>query len=314
MIDLLLFAVTLLLSFLAVYLLIPLLYRLKFGQNVYELAPESHQKKQGIPTMGGIAFIAVTTLVGFVYLGMEKEHIFLILGMLLFAMIGFADDSMKLFFGRNLGLRARQKLLLQIVAGAIMAYLLRGMASTLLIPLTNRYWDLGILYYPFVIVFFAAMTNSTNLTDGVDGLLASVSLVVLIFALIVTRDLYRLDLFRMSLIFAASLIAYLYFNRHPARLMMGDTGSMAIGGFLATFFLMTGTPLYALVVGIIYVVESLSLILQVWSFKTRGKRIFKMSPIHHHFELSGYSENTIVLLFSGVSLIGVLLGTLLFKV
>jgi phospho-N-acetylmuramoyl-pentapeptide-transferase len=170
------------------------------------------------------------------------------------------------------------------------------------------------LYYPFVIVFYLAMTNSTNLTDGIDGLLASVSLLVLVFVLVVSWDLFRTDLFRMTLIFAAALLAYLYYNRYPAKLMMGDTGSMAIGGFIATSLLVTGTALYALIVGIIYVAESLSLILQVWSWKTRRKRIFKMSPIHHHFELSGYSENMIVLLFSGVTLVGVLLGILFFKV
>lgn len=158
------------------------------------------------------------------------------------------------------------------------------------------------------------MTNSTNLTDGIDGLLASVSLLVLLFVLVVAKEFYRQDLYRMTLIFAASLLAYLYFNRYPARLMMGDTGSMAIGGFIATALLVTGTPLYALLIGVVYVAESLSLILQVWSWKTRRKRIFKMSPIHHHFELSGYSENMIVLLFSGVTLVGVLLGILFFKV
>lgn len=312
--NFLLFLLTFLLGMLAVYLLIPLLYKLRFGQNVYELAPESHQKKQGIPTMGGIAFIAVSTLVAFISLGFEREHVFLILGMLLFAIIGFVDDSMKLFFGRNLGLKARQKLILQILMGSLMAYLLKGSASTLLIPLTNRYIHLGVLYYPFVIVFYLAMTNSTNLTDGIDGLLASVSLLVLLFVLVVAKEFYRQDLYRMTLIFAASLLAYLYFNRYPARLMMGDTGSMAIGGFIATALLVTGTPLYALLIGVIYVAESLSLILQVWSWKTRRKRIFKMSPIHHHFELSGYSENMIVLLFSGVTLVGVLLGILFFKV
>ncbi|HHX03851.1 MAG TPA: phospho-N-acetylmuramoyl-pentapeptide-transferase [Tissierellia bacterium] len=312
--DLILFVVTLLLGLLAVYLLIPLLHSLRFGQNVYELAPETHQKKQGIPTMGGIAFIGVSTLVAFVYLGLESEHVFLILGMLLFAIVGFVDDSMKLFFGRNLGLKASHKLVLQILMGALMAFLLRSSASSLLIPLTNRYLNLGILYYPFVIVFYLAMTNSTNLTDGIDGLLASVSLLVLVFVLVVSWDLFRTDLFRMTLIFAAALLAYLYYNRYPAKLMMGDTGSMAIGGFIATSLLVTGTALYALIVGIIYVAESLSLILQVWSWKTRRKRIFKMSPIHHHFELSGYSENMIVLLFSGVTLVGVLLGILFFKV
>ena len=255
---------------LAVYLLIPLLYKLRFGQNVYELAPESHQKKQGIPTMGGIAFIAVSTLVAFISLGFDREHVFLILGMLLFAIIGFVDDSMKLFFGRNLGLKARQKLILQILMGSLMAYLLKGSASTLLIPLTNRYIHLGVLYYPFVIVFYLAMTNSTNLTDGIDGLLASVSLLTVVCAGCGGRIL-QTDLYRPTLIFAASFGVSL-FQSLPGKTDDGGYGEHGNGGFIACAS--GDARRCALLIGVVYVAESLSLILQSLA-QRRGERILR---------------------------------------
>lgn len=297
-----------------IYFLIPLLIKLKFGQNIYELAPESHQKKQGVPTIGGLSFVFTTSVLSFLYLGFHSKHVLVIFAMILFGLIGFIDDALKVFKEENKGLGAREKLVLQVLASLLLAYLLRDQAQRILIPFTGSYINLGFLYYPFVVVFMTALTNSTNLTDGVDGLLASVSFVAVLFFLWVTKDLFQKELFVLSILFLGSLLGYLYYNRFPAKIIMGDTGSMAIGGFIGSLMLISSTPLFIFFIGIIYVVESLSVILQVWSFQTRGVRIFKMSPIHHHFELLGWGENRIVLSFAGITFVGLLLALLAYRI
>lgn len=312
--NLFLFILSGVINLLLIYFLIPLLNRLKLGQHVYELAPESHQKKQGVPTMGGISFVITTSLLAFIFIGLKEKHLLVIFSMILFGLIGFLDDSMKLFKEENKGLSARQKLILQIAASLFMAFLLGDKGIRILIPFTRIYINLGIFYYPFVAVFLTLLVNSTNLTDGVDGLLASVSFVACFFFLAVTKDLFMPELFRLTLIFLGSLLGYIYYNRYPAKIFMGDTGSMAIGGFIGTMMLLTSTPLFIFFVGFIYVVESLSVVLQVWSFQTKGVRIFKMSPIHHHYELSGFSENKIVLSFAAITFVGLLLGLLAYRI
>ncbi|HZK10510.1 MAG TPA: phospho-N-acetylmuramoyl-pentapeptide-transferase [Clostridia bacterium] len=299
---------------LLIYFLIPLLNRLKLGQHVYELAPDTHQKKQGIPTMGGISFVMVTSLLAFVFIGLKEEHVLVIFSMILFGLIGFLDDSMKLFKEENKGLTAKEKIILQIIASFFMAFLLGDKGTRILVPFTRYYLNLGILYYPFVAVFLTLLVNSTNLTDGVDGLLASVSFVASLFFLFVTKDLFKPELYRLTLIFLGSLLGYIYYNRFPAKIFMGDTGSMAIGGFIGTMMLLSNTPLFIFFIGFIYVIESLSVVLQVWSYQTRGVRIFKMSPIHHHYELSGYNENKIVLSFAIVTFVGLLIGLLAYRI
>ena len=201
-----------------------------------------------------------------------------------------------------------------MIATLFMAFLLGDKGTRVLVPFTAFYINLGIFYYPFVAVFMTLLVNSTNLTDGVDGLLSTVSFVACFFFLAVTKDLFMPELFRLTLIFLGSLLGYIYYNRFPAKIFMGDTGSMAIGGFIGTMMLLTSTPLFVFFIGFIYVVESLSVVLQVWSFQTKGVRIFKMSPIHHHYELSGYSENKIVLSFAAVTLVGLLLGLLAYRI
>ncbi|NLY37300.1 MAG: phospho-N-acetylmuramoyl-pentapeptide-transferase [Tissierellia bacterium] len=312
--NLFLFILSGAINLLLIYFLIPLLNRLKLGQHVYELAPESHQKKQGVPTMGGISFVITTSLLAFVFIGLKEKHLLVVFSMILFGLIGFLDDSMKLFKAENKGLSAKEKLILQILASLFMAFLLGDKGTRVLLPFTGIYINLGILYYPFVAVFMTLLVNSTNLTDGVDGLLATVSFVTCLFFLVVTKDLFMPELFRLTLIFLGSLLGYIYYNRYPAKIFMGDTGSMAIGGFIGTMMLLTSTPLFIFFVGFIYVIESLSVILQVWSFQTKGVRIFKMSPIHHHYELSGYSENKIVLSFAAVTFVGLLLGLLAYRI
>lgn len=312
--NLFLFILSGVLNLLLIYFLIPLLNRLKLGQHVYELAPDTHQKKQGIPTMGGISFVMVTSLLAFVFIGLKEEHVLVIFSMILFGLIGFLDDSMKLFKEENKGLTAKEKIILQIIASFFMAFLLGDKGTRILVPFTRYYLNLGILYYPFVAVFLTLLVNSTNLTDGVDGLLASVSFVASLFFLFVTKDLFKPELYRLTLIFLGSLLGYIYYNRFPAKIFMGDTGSMAIGGFIGTMMLLSNTPLFIFFIGFIYVIESLSVVLQVWSYQTRGVRIFKMSPIHHHYELSGYNENKIVLSFAIVTFVGLLIGLLAYRI
>lgn len=312
--NIILFLLSGILNVVFIYFLIPLLNNLNLGQHVFELAPESHQKKQGIPTMGGISFIIISSFISFLSMGLNQSHVLVIFAMILFGLIGFADDGAKLLKAENKGLSARQKIVFQILASILIAFLVGDRGVIILIPFTKHYINLGIFYYPFVIIFMTALTNSTNLTDGVDGLLASVTFVALIFLLLVSKDLFMDELFRLTLIFMGSLLGYLHYNVYPAKIFMGDTGSMAIGGFIGTIMLLTGTPLFIFFVGFIYFIESLSVILQVWSFQTRGKRIFKMSPIHHHYELKGFSENKIVISFSAVTFVGLLLALLAYRI
>lgn len=312
--NIILFLLSGIINMLFIYFLIPLLNNMKLGQHVYELAPESHQKKQGVPTMGGISFIIVTSLLSFLTIGFSQQHVLVIFSAILFGLIGFMDDGTKLLKAENKGLNAKQKIVLQVIASIIIAYLVGERGVRVLLPFTKKYINLGVFYYPFVVLFLTALTNSTNLTDGVDGLLATVSFVALFFLALVTRDLYMPELSRLTFILMGSLLGYIYYNKFPAKIFMGDTGSMAIGGFIGTLMLLTGTPLFIFFIGIIYFAETLSVILQVWSYQTRGKRIFKMSPIHHHFELIGYSENKIVLSFAAVTFVGVLLALLAYRI
>lgn len=313
--NLIYFGVSLLLMVIGLKALIPLLKRLNFGQPVFELAPESHQKKEGVPTMGGISFILVISLVSLIFLGIRDEHLFVLLGMLLFGLIGFLDDIMKISARENqMGLSEWQKIALQVIAALILTSLVRERAQSVIVPFMRNPLDLGLFYYPFGIIFILAVTNSANLTDGVDGLNASVSSIMLIFFVLIIWPNAHDSLLGLAVISIAALLGYLVYNRYPAKLFMGDTGSMAIGGLMAMFYLVTRTPLFALIVSFIYVVESLSVILQRAYYKKTKKRIFLMAPIHHHFEQKGFSENMVVILFSTVSLVGLVVALLMYFV
>lgn len=314
MINLLYFAVSIITMVIGLHFFIPVLKRLNFGQPVYELAPETHQKKQGIPTMGGISFILVISLLSLIFLGFRDEHLFVLLGLLLFGLIGFLDDVMKVSSKQNQGLSELQKIVLQVIAAVILTVLVKDRAQSVLIPFMRNPWDMGLLYYPFGIFFLLALSNSANLTDGVDGLHSSVASIMLIFFALVIWPNVQNPLFGLAIISLAALIGFLLYNRYPAQLFMGDTGSMAIGGLIGMFFLVTKTPLFAPFVAIIYVAESLSVIIQRAYFKKTRKRIFKMAPIHHHFEQSGYSENMVVLMFSGITLVGLVVSLLMYFV
>ena len=289
---------------------IPTLHKLKFGQNIRKEGPKSHQKKSGTPTMGGlIFFISVSTTI--LIMGhklMDKEMIILY-SFLAFGFIGFLDDLLKIIHKDNLGLKAAQKMILLILFSIALAwYGYKYVGTAILIPFANKPLDLGMLYIPFIVIFYVAVTNAVNLTDGIDGLATSVTVIVLTFFAIVgfrTKN-YEVAIFAIAL--AGALLGFLKFNAFPAKIFMGDTGSLALGGVIGTIALMLKMEVFVIIVGGIYLIETLSVIIQVTSFKLTGKRVFKMSPIHHHFEQVGWSEVKIVTVFSSITAILCIIG------
>ena len=294
------------------YLLLPVLRALKAGQSIREIGPTWHNNKAGTPMMGGLMFIfaAIACLVGNVVAGvMENYTVFLVLALALcFGLVGFLDDFFKIKFKRNLGLTSIQKALLQMAVSAIFLYILYklgALSTDLYIPFAGiRMGQMHLFLYLFIAMFImVGCVNAVNLTDGVDGLCATVSLPVMLFfaAVAVKKQQYDLALLPASL--AGGLIAYLFFNWHPAKVFMGDTGSLFMGGVVCALAFALDIPLVLVLVGFVYIVETMSVILQVGYFKlTHGKRLFKMSPIHHHFEMCGWKEEKICIVFGLVSL------------
>jgi len=293
-------------------IIIPTLHRLKFGQNIRKEGPKSHQKKSGTPTMGGLIFfisVSVTILIMGHKL-MDKEMIILY-SFLAFGFIGFLDDILKIIHRDNLGLKAAQKMILLILFSLALAwYGYKYIGTDILIPFANKDFrlDLGVLYIPFIIVYYAAVTNAVNLTDGVDGLATSVTVIVLTFFAIVGFRTGNVEVAIFAIALAGALLGFLKFNAFPAKVFMGDTGSLALGGVVGTIALMLKMEMFVIVVGGIYVIETLSVIIQVTSFKLTGKRVFKMSPIHHHFEQVGWSEVKIVTIFASITAILCIIG------
>ncbi|HSR05008.1 MAG TPA: phospho-N-acetylmuramoyl-pentapeptide-transferase [Proteiniclasticum sp.] len=280
----------------------------KFGQNIRLDGPESHLVKQGIPSMGGFLFLIVLTVVGVLFSGFNVKVLFMILVTLSFGLIGFLDDYLKVRKKSSDGLSAKHKMLYLLIFGLLTGSILYfGFGyDGLMIPFINQEISLGILYIPFVVIFFAAVTNAVNLTDGIDGLSSSVTIVVLLFFALISLKSDDTNVLLFTLTLMGSLIGFLYFNRFPAKVFMGDTGSLALGGAVGILSLLTRTELLLILVGIVYVIETLSVIIQVLYFKKTGKRVFKMAPIHHHFEALGWKETKIVRVFSLVTLIMVL--------
>ncbi len=275
---------------------IPFLRRLKFGQEIREIGPSWHKSKRGTPTMGGIIFIIATILVTLIF-DRDKKAIMLVALSLAFGLIGLADDFIKVVMKRNLGLTEKQKFLMQLVASVLFIYL--GMRfemfdSKIIIPFANSTLDIGWFYIPLVLFIIIGGTNSVNLTDGVDGLATSITIVVSLFFTIVALAANELSVAIFSGALSGALIGFLIFNIHPAKVFMGDTGSLYLGGAVCGMALILKMPVILAIVGLVYVIETLSVIIQVTSFKLTGKRVFKMSPIHHHFEMCGWSENKIV--------------------
>ena len=289
---------------------IPMLRRLKFGQNIRKEGPQSHLKKAGTPTIGGIIFI-LSSVLSMVVMRFEvaDEAMIALYSLIAFGFIGFLDDILKIVKKENEGLKAWQKMLLLVIfSTAIAIYGYTFLGTTLRIPFINTKMPLGILYVPFVIIYYAATTNAVNLTDGLDGLATTVSILVLTFFAVVSHTMNHESLAIFSLILAGGLLGFLNYNAYPAKVFMGDTGSLAIGGAIATIALILELPLVLFIVGGIYVFETLSVILQVSSYKLRGKRLFKMAPIHHHFEQVGWSEIKIVSIFAVITAVLCFIG------
>ncbi|ASW42654.1 phospho-N-acetylmuramoyl-pentapeptide-transferase [Clostridium isatidis] len=289
---------------------IPALKRLKFGQNIRKEGPQSHLRKAGTPTIGGLIFI-ISTLISMIIMRYDitDEAMIALYSLIAFGFIGFLDDILKIIKKENEGLKAWQKMALLVAfAVAISIYGYNYLGTALRIPFIGTKIPLGILYIPFVIIYYAATTNAVNLTDGLDGLAASVSILVLTFFAVVSYVMGHESLCVFSIILAGGLLGFLKYNAYPANVFMGDTGSLAIGGAIGTIALILEMPLVLFIVGGIYVFETISVILQVSSYKLRGKRLFKMAPIHHHFEQVGWSEVKIVSIFSVITTILCFIG------
>ena len=299
-------------------ILIPVLHKLKFGQEIREEGPKWHAKKSGTPTMGGLIFIAAIFAMSAIccvlglFFGIDmpadstylKTLVMLLCLSAVYGVIGFIDDYIKVILKRNLGLTAKQKFLLQLVAAVgFVCWAVYGMdiATVVKIPFTSIELDFGIWFVPFAALVIIATVNSVNLTDGLDGLATCVTCMVALFFILFADKVANRAVALFASILLGSLMGFLMYNKFPAKVFMGDTGSLFLGGAVCGMAIVTEQPLARLIVGLVYVIESLSVILQVISFKTTGKRIFKMSPIHHHFEMCGWSETKIVITFTIVT-------------
>jgi phospho-N-acetylmuramoyl-pentapeptide-transferase len=295
-------------------LVIPMLHKLKFGQNIREEGPKSHQIKSGTPSMGGIIFILATIIcIVVVDRNLSPSSLAIIFALIVFGAIGFTDDYMKIVRKKNEGLNPKQKMILLLIAAtalAVFGFTSPEIGTEIFIPFLKKKWDLGILFIPFIVFYFAGTTNAVNLTDGLDGLSTTITILVMTFFASVSLMLGNLQVALFCGALAGALLGFLQFNAYPAKVFMGDTGSLALGGALATIAMVLKLPLLVIIVGGVYVAETLSVIIQVVSFKTTGKRVFKMSPIHHHFELIGWHETRVVVVFSIVTIILCLIGFL----
>lgn len=303
-----------LLSAVLLHFIIPILKDKKIKQHLLEIGPD-HKAKAGTPTMGGIGFIMAILLVlcgisvFYFVRGRQSELIPLALTLALALMnglIGFVDDFCKLMKKQNQGLKAYQKALLQVVAALVYVFLLVRLGhldTSLHIPFTDIWVELGFVYYIFAIFTIVGMVNSVNLTDGIDGLAGSVTLVVFAFFSVLGLTFMHSSLSLLSAALVGAMLGFLIYNLHPAKVFMGDTGSLFLGGAVTGAAFIIDEPMIVFVIGAMYALESLSVILQVGSFKLRNKRIFKMAPIHHHFEKCGWKEGKIVTVFSMITLI-----------
>lgn len=286
-------------------ILIPFLRKLKFGQTILEEGPSWHQKKQGTPTMGGIVFILSTVIASLIFVHDLRSGAILLCGAL-FGVIGFIDDYIKVVKKQNKGFSASQKFLAQTVvslAYALFLYFQFGQTETR-IPFTDISFDLGIFYIPFVMLVLLATTNSSNLTDGLDGLAASIgSIISLFFAVALVTLTGHNDGSVIAGALAGGLLAFLIYNAYPAKVFMGDTGSLFIGGMIAAVAISAGMELFIIISAFVFLFEALSVIIQVAVYKKTKKRVFKMAPVHHHFEKCGWKETKVVALFSMVTLL-----------
>ena len=317
------FAVTSLLGF----IVIPYLRKLKFGQTILDIGPNWHKDKQGTPTMGGVMMVAGVLLslaIGYAFSyftgGSLAENMtdpykltILLAGVIMslcMCAIGFFDDYIKVVKKRNLGLTAKQKTFLQLLVAAayLLSLALAGMHTTYIpfigdVSITS---GLGLLFWPIALMFIYGFTNAVNLTDGLDGLASSVTLVVACAFMLASGNIGSINALSSAL--AGACVGFVVWNAKPAKVFMGDTGSMFLGGMVVALSFGIGRPILLILMGCVYLIEALSVVLQVFWFKRTGKRLFKMAPLHHHFEMSGFSEQKVVMLFSLVALIGCIIA------
>lgn len=291
---------------------IPFLRKLKFGQQVREDGPSSHLKKSGTPTMGGVMILGAVIVTSLFFVRRYHEIIPVLFVTVGFGLVGFLDDFIKIVRKHSEGLNPKQKLALQLVISLVFCiYAMRSpnIGTDIILPFTGgKIWHMGWLYVPFCILVMLGTDNGVNFSDGLDGLCSSITVLVATFFTVVALGMQS-GIAPVTAAVAGSLMGFLLFNVYPAKVFMGDTGSLALGGFVASAALMLRMPLYILIVGLIYCVEVISVILQVLYFKkTGGKRLFRMAPIHHHFELGGWSETRVVAVFSIVTAILCLVG------
>ena len=286
-------------------IIIPFLKRLKFGQPIREEGPKDHLKKSGTPVMGGLIFLISVSITSLLYLNEYPKIVPILFVTLGFGFIGFLDDFIKVVMKNPKGLLPSQKMLGQVLVTAIFAYYMinfSGVGITALIPFSGgKYWDMGILFIPIFFFISLGTVNGANFTDGLDGLAASVTMLLGVFFTMVAI-MSNIGITPVTGAIVGSLMGFLLFNVYPAKVFMGDTGSLALGGFVLSTAYMMQLPLFIALVALVYLVEVASVIIQVAYFKkTGGKRIFKMAPIHHHFELCGWSETRVVAVFSVVT-------------
>ncbi|WP_189007028.1 phospho-N-acetylmuramoyl-pentapeptide-transferase [Paenibacillus marchantiophytorum] len=291
-------------------LFIPMLRRMKFGQQIREDGPQGHLKKQGTPTMGGVIILLALALATLRFADKNTDLLILLIASLGYGLVGFLDDYIKIIFKRSLGLTAKQKLFGQLLISAIVCYLLvmEGHSTDLYIPFVEFHFNPGWLYFPLMAILMLGASNAVNFTDGLDGLLAGTSAIAFGAYTVIAMNNTQPEAAIFSAAMVGAVLGFLVFNAHPAKVFMGDTGSLGIGGGLVAVAILTKAELLLAIVGGVFLIEILSVVIQVVSFKTRGKRVFKMSPIHHHFELVGWSEWRVVITFWVVGLILAVLG------
>ena len=295
-------------------LLIPELHKLKFGQSIREEGPKSHQAKSGTPTMGGIMIILAIVIATVAAAPLTPAVLLALFITLGHFVLGFLDDYIKVVKKRNLGLKAKQKMLGQIliaIVTMIVGTRVLGIDTTIWIPIADINLDIGVGYYFLVLFVLVGTSNAVNLTDGLDGLASgTVAIASGAYALVCyMTGHFDLAIFCVAMMMAC--LAFLRFNAHPAKVFMGDTGSLALGGAIAAVGILTHTEILLALIGFVFVCEALSVIIQVISFKTTGKRVFRMSPIHHHFELGGWKETKVVFVFWMVGLVASVVGLLM---
>ncbi|WP_181954922.1 phospho-N-acetylmuramoyl-pentapeptide-transferase [Lentibacillus cibarius] len=307
------FLITVLLS----PIFIPFLRRLKFGQSIRDEGPQSHIKKTGTPTMGGVMIIVSVVITSLIMVSKYKAApvgyelwllIFVLVG---YGLLGFLDDFIKVAMKRNLGLTSRQKMLGQVLIALIFYAILQynDFATYIQIPGTSIQWELGWGYAILIVFMLVGASNAVNLTDGLDGLLAGTAAIAFgAFGVLAWYGIPQNDVTIFSLAAVGALLGFLVFNAHPAKVFMGDTGSLSLGGGIAAVAILTKLEVILVIIGGVFVIETLSVIIQVISFKTTGKRVFKMSPLHHHYELLGWSEWRVVTTFWLMGLIFAALG------